>query len=262
MSKTVASQLIWLRPEPGERKPRLTRAAIARAALAIADAEGFEALSMRRVASELGAGVMTLYHYIKTKADLMALMDDALMGELLVPEGELPVGWQEALLAIARRTRDVFTRHRWALLSMRGVPPGPNALRHFEQSLTALAHAPFDEIDKLELLKLVDDFVMGHALRVGEVHAWSNGDPAVAKAVEEFGRREIATGRFPLTAALMKGADPRDAAKHVLWLTDERRFERALAALLSGALLQMRRRRREEAARPKVIRPKRPLRRT
>lgn len=65
---------ISLRPEPGERKPRLTRDRIAEAALAIADRAGFEAVSMREVAGRLGAGTMTLYHYVRTKDDLVALM--------------------------------------------------------------------------------------------------------------------------------------------------------------------------------------------
>jgi AcrR family transcriptional regulator len=257
MSKTAAAELIWLRREPGERKTRLTRAMLAEAAIAIADKEGFDAVSIRRIATELGTGAMTLYHYIRTKADLVALMDDALMAELVVPEGELPSAWRAALLAIARRTRDVFARHPWALLSMRGALPGPNALRHFEQSLAAVASAPFDEPGKLELLQLVDDFVMGHALRVGEVHAWTGGDPAVAKAVEEFWRRELATGRFPLTAALMKSTGDGNGEGHVRWQMDPDRFDRALTVLLDGALSRARRQRREGEARRKVAQPRR-----
>ena len=68
-----------------KRKSRLTREKIAAAALAIADKEGFEAVSMRRVAQELEVGTMSLYYYVKTKDDLIAAMDDALMGEALLP---------------------------------------------------------------------------------------------------------------------------------------------------------------------------------
>lgn len=145
----------------------------------------------------------------------------------------------------------MYARHPWALLWMRGALPGPNAMRHFEQSLAAVASAPFDELQKLELLQLVDDFVIGHALRVGEVSSWTAGDPAVAKAVEELWRRELATGRFPLTAALMKNDAVGEADGHVRWLTDPERFERALAALLDGALSQVRSRDREGQARHK-----------
>src|SRR5262249_54891746 len=64
--------LIWLRPEPSGRRPRFTREQIARAALRIADDESFEAVTMKRIASELGAGTMTLYYYVRTKADIVA----------------------------------------------------------------------------------------------------------------------------------------------------------------------------------------------
>ena len=99
-----------------KQKSRLSREKIATAALAIADREGFEALSMRRVAHELNAGTMSLYYYVKTKDDLIAAMDDALMAEALLPS--LPEGWQRAMMAIAKRTHAVFIRHPWALAAM------------------------------------------------------------------------------------------------------------------------------------------------
>src|SRR5262245_47329486 len=118
------------------RTQQLSRETIAAAALAIADTEGFTAVSMRRVAEELGAGTMSLYYYVKTKAELVAAMDDALMAEVVVPT--LPKHWRKALTAIAQRTRDVFIRHPWALSSMQSAPPGVNAMRHMEQCLKAL----------------------------------------------------------------------------------------------------------------------------
>src|ERR1700722_16400026 len=95
---------------------KLSRESIAAAALAIADAEGFAAVSMRRVAQEMGVGTMSLYYYVKTKDDLVAVMDDALMGEILVPS--LPKGWKRAIAEIAARTLAVYLRHPWALVSM------------------------------------------------------------------------------------------------------------------------------------------------
>src|SRR3954452_23863804 len=79
-------ELIWLRQEPSAARSAHTRSEIAAAALQLADAEGFEAVSMRRVAQALGAGTMTLYNYVRTKYELLALMDDAIMGEVLVSE--------------------------------------------------------------------------------------------------------------------------------------------------------------------------------
>src|SRR5262245_27967501 len=74
ISARLASLDVWTRPEPGSRKPRFNRDEIAAAAVRIADAEGLEALSMRRLAVELDAGTMTLYHYVRTKDELLALV--------------------------------------------------------------------------------------------------------------------------------------------------------------------------------------------
>lgn len=234
MPKRASNDSIWLRPQPGERSGRLTREKISAVALSIADTEGFEAVSMRRIAARLGASTMSLYHYVRTKADLVALMDDALMGEILVPEGQLPRRWREALSAIAHRTRDAFARHPWALLSMRGAPPGPNAMRHFEQSLEALEAAPMSLEGKLACLQLVDDFVFGHSLRAAQARAWFDGDSDLARSAEALGQQLFKTGAFPRTAALFAGTNSRDAARHRQWLTEDR-FEHALAAVLDGA---------------------------
>jgi AcrR family transcriptional regulator len=94
---------------------------------------------MRRIAAELGAGTMTLYHYVGSKHDLFALMEDAIMGDLLVVDGELPTDWRQALTAIARRARDTFRRHPWALTGMRGAglsrTPYATSSSHWPRSL-------------------------------------------------------------------------------------------------------------------------------
>src|SRR5215469_2186815 len=158
---------IWARPEPAARSPRFSREQIAAAALGIADAEGFEAVTMRRIARSLGAGTMSLYRYIATKDDLLALIGDALLGEALVP-GELPADWLEAIALMARQTRHAYLRHPWAihLVQDQGAVlaalAGPNGLRHMEQSLSALSDAPMDDRTKLDVLAIVDDYVYGH----------------------------------------------------------------------------------------------------
>ena len=171
---------------------QLTRERIAAAALAIADAEGFDAVSMRRVAQDLGVGTMSLYYYVKTKDDLVAVMDDALMGEILLPS--LPKGWKRAITAIATRTRDVFLRHPWALVSMSSAPPGPNAMRHMEQCLEALAETSMTADQKFSLLAIVDDFVFGYALR--ETAGDTALDPELAA--------QIASGAFPHLAKVFR----------------------------------------------------------
>lgn len=239
MAKRGSGDSIWLRPQPGERQGRLTRETISAAALSIADSEGFEAVSMRRIAARLGASTMSLYYYVRTKADLVALMDDALMGEILVPEGQLPQQWREAISAIARRTRDVFTRHPWALLSMQGAPPGPNAMRHFEQSLEALEDAPMSLAGKLACLQLVDDFVFGHSLRTAEARSWFGQDSHRTRSAAALGQELLETGAFPRTAALFARGNSRDAARNRQLLMEDR-FEESLAAVIDGALQRLR----------------------
>lgn len=168
------------------RTQQLSREVIAAAALAIADEEGFAAVSMRRVARQLGVGTMSLYYYVKTKAELTAAMDDALMAEVVA--STLPKDWREALTAIALRTRDVFIRHPWALSSLQSAPPGVNAMRHMEQCLQVLAETGMCTEEKLTLLALVDDFVFGYSLRE------TAGDPTVDV---DFAKKQLATGAFP-----------------------------------------------------------------
>jgi AcrR family transcriptional regulator len=164
MSTGAGRAPIWARPEPRSRAPRFSREQIAAAALRIADEDGIDAVSMRNVATKLGAGTMTLYNYVHTKDELIALMDDALMAEALVPDGELPDNWRDAVAAIARRTWAVLGRHPWALVAPQGAAPGPNTMRHFEQFLAAIAGTGLDGAATFDLLALVDSYVFGSAL--------------------------------------------------------------------------------------------------
>jgi AcrR family transcriptional regulator len=192
----------------------LSRETIAAVALQIADKEGFDAVSMRRVAQELNVGTMSLYYYVKTKDDLIAVMDDALLGEALLPS--LPKGWQPAMIAIAKHTHALFLRHPWALVSMLSAPPGLNAMRHMEQCLEALAETHMTNSEKLSFLATVDDFVFGHALR----------EAANNTAIDtEFAAAQLATGAFPRIAKIFaKGRIE----------TGKDRFEQGLQALLNG----------------------------
>jgi len=176
----------------------LSRETIAATAIAIADKEGFASVSMRRIALELGVGTMSLYYYVKTKADLIAAMDDALMGEILLPS--VPENWRKALTEIALRTRAVFLRHPWALSSMLTAPPGINAMRHMEQCLQALAGTGMTAREKFTLLAIIDDFVFGYALREGA------NDPAMDFS---FAKSQLNTGAFPrLVEVFGKGRLP------------------------------------------------------
>jgi AcrR family transcriptional regulator len=237
-SNTASERPIWSRPEPAGRRPRFSREQIAAAALAIADAEGFEAVSMRKIAAALGAGTMSLYRYIATKADLMALLDDALLGEALVPEDEMPSDWREALATVARRTRATLLRHTWAVHALysldgaRSERAGPNGLRHFEQSLAALDGAPLGIQAKGELLAIVDDYVIGHALQAGGLIARFGGSRRIpASVVEDFVASQLASGDYPHVQELLAGP-----AAQSLVDPDrlEERFEHGLRLLIDG----------------------------
>lgn len=118
---------------------------------------GFDAVTMKRIAGELGAGTMTLYYYVRNKADIVALMQDAIFEDVLVPAGELPSGWRDAVALIARRTRDVLVGHPWAVSSLNQAQFGPNASRHYEQSLAALASTTLSYPQKTEVTAILDD---------------------------------------------------------------------------------------------------------
>jgi AcrR family transcriptional regulator len=234
-----ARESIWSRPEPNTRRPAHTRESIASAAIRIADAEGFEALSMRRVAAELGAGTMTLYHYVRTKDELLSLVDNAVMGELLIPPDELPAGWRAGMREIAHRTRSVFVRHPWIVDMPKNVDDGPNGALHFEQSLAAMGETglPIDEC--LELVILVDDYVFGYVQRFNPMDAFAGDDPdeVVATFADEAVARLAAldAGAFPTLRALIPpGEELETFARLLRRALDPDRFDRGLELVLDG----------------------------
>lgn len=234
-------EVLWVRPEPGERRPAHTRESIAAAALKIADTQGFEAVTMRNVAAELGAGTMTLYHYVRNKTELTALMAETIMSEMVIPDAELPDGWRDGLAEIARRTRQIFVRHPWVADHMdddEQAAWGPSALRHVEQSLMVAARTGLPPDEQLELTGLIDDYVFGYAYRNREHEAERRHLEAMVTYLET----QLKTGEYPHLAA-MAGDDPRAQIEHIMELAnDEERFERGLQRLLDGVALDLERR--------------------
>jgi len=228
---------IWARPEPGARRASLTRDEIARAALAIADAETLDAVSMRRVASKLAVGTMTLYYYVRNKEELLDLMQDEIMGEVLVPEGELPADWRGALTEIAERTRETMLRHPWVL----GAPPaagGPNGMRHFEQSLAAVNEMELDLAGRFEVICAVDDYTFGYLLREVE-QANEDRSPYASEewieAVIAYLDEQWSSGAFPEVQRLLPGSSTRELIAELDALAhDAGRFRRGLAWVLDG----------------------------
>jgi AcrR family transcriptional regulator len=229
--------LIWLRPEPSGRKPRYTRAEIAGTALGIADAEGFDAVTMKRIAAELGAGTMTLYYYVRNKADIVALMQDAIFEDILVPAGELPAGWRDAVTLITRRTRDTLVRHSWSISSFNQAQFGPNAVQHYEQSLAALANTTLSYPQKTEVTAIVDDYVAGnaaHTIETQERLRTASRNPHLLIEAKAYGEALMSTGKFPeLEALAAEQARSTGSETGPLEHLDGQ-FEIGLAALLDG----------------------------
>jgi AcrR family transcriptional regulator len=234
-----------MRSEPtGRRAPR-SREDIAGAAIAVADAEGLEAVSMRRVASELGLGTMSLYHYVRSKDELLDLMGDGIMGGQLVDEAELRKGWRAGLTAIARATRANFERHPWiggAMTPRPSTMPGPNALRHVDQSLAAVDALDVPVPTKMEIIAAVDDYVIGFVLRsqrATELEEQVGSEATVADWMETIFvelRRWIESGAYPhlqRALELNRAAGGRDEDLGRMASSQER-FDHGLELLLDG----------------------------
>jgi AcrR family transcriptional regulator len=166
MPNRASDELVWDDSGQPGGGGGLTRSEVVAAALGVADAEGLEAVSIRRVAAELGVRPMALYSHIASKDDLVALMLHEMSGELLVPE-PLPDDWREALRLIARRAYDAYVQHSWALQAFgRGTRVGPNMLRRAEQSAAAVAGLGLAPADAWIALSIVHEWTIGHALHV------------------------------------------------------------------------------------------------
>lgn len=159
------------RPSKGP-KPGLTLDRIVDAAMAVASAEGLDAVSMGRVAKELGVSTMSLYRYVGAKSELHVLMQDAATGapppDLFPPDAD----WREALGRWAWSMREVYHRNLWALrLPTSGPPATPHMVAWWEWGLRALADTGLDEGTKVSLMMLVGGYVRSEALMMADVAA-------------------------------------------------------------------------------------------
>ncbi|MFC5007448.1 TetR/AcrR family transcriptional regulator [Dactylosporangium cerinum] len=129
-----------------------------RAAVEIADHEGLDAATMRRIAQEMGTGAMSLYRYVPKRDDLIDLMLDAVVGEVELPER--PTGdWRADLSLVAHQTRAVGLRHPWQVTLARRPTLGPNSLRVYDFSLRALDGFGLHVDEMTSLCGMVGDYV-------------------------------------------------------------------------------------------------------
>ena len=222
--------------QPPRRDRGLSRDEIVRTAIAVADAEGPDAISMRRIARELGAGAMSLYWHVRSKEELLDLMLESIEAEIEVPE---PSGdWRADLGAFAHRTRAAMSRHRWAMEFIGSRPPsGPNDARNLER-LLALFDGLADARLTMNIFGTVATYVTGAVMREAqEMRLQRDQERAAAALTEEQLLQEHeryrkwfeASGRYPRIVRLMEsGVDPDDPA------TRDERFQFGLDCVLDG----------------------------
>jgi AcrR family transcriptional regulator len=188
---------IWLRPERSAvgRPAQRSRAEITEVALRVADAEGLDAVSMRRVAAELGTGAASLYRYVDTREDLLDLMTDATGAEY---EQAPPTGdWLADLIAFGEQGRRIFRRHRWlAGLTMTRPVIGPNGTAAIEHFLTLLQGHPADIGAKMEAFGMLNGITAAFALQEQADHGLQ------ARNLAYLGHA-LTSGRHPRLAAFL-----------------------------------------------------------
>ncbi|MEW1911031.1 TetR/AcrR family transcriptional regulator [Kitasatospora sp. NPDC085895] len=243
----AARSSVWERPEPAARPAPspLSRERIVAAAVELADADGLEAVSLRKVGAALDAGPMRLYRYLSTKEELLDLMADAVHGEIAAPDADAPDAgapdadsggtdgdWRAVLRASAHRTRRAALRHPWFADLLGGRPGlGPNALGNRETVLAALYGAPgFLGIDAvLRAVGTVDDYLVG-ALRRETAELRAERDTGLDKdawrrSEGPYLSRMLAAGNYPALAAAVRYGTHTDPATA---------FEAGLDVVLDG----------------------------
>jgi len=203
---------VWERPEPRPRAAPtpLSRAAITDASIRLADANGLDAVSIRKIATELGVGPMRLYDYVAGKDELLDLMVDAVYAEIAAAVTPQP-DWRATVLAIAHATRSAALEHEWFTDLLGGRPRlGPHALAVGEATAAALDLAPSvrDTDDLQRSLGVFNAYLMG-ALR-SEVagrrtaRATATDEPTWQRAHGPYLQRVFATGKYPTVARLVR----------------------------------------------------------
>ncbi|MYT72157.1 MULTISPECIES: TetR/AcrR family transcriptional regulator [unclassified Streptomyces] len=205
--------LLWGTGDAPRRGPRpaLSLDRIVTTAVAVADAEGIAAVSMRRLSQELGTGTMSLYRYVPGKAELLDLMLDKVQTPYEPGEHPNALGekgsWRAAVETAARETLALYQRHPWLLQVNQARPVlGPGALAGMEKMLSRIRPMGLSDPELLSVLIMIDGYVSGAArTRVHEQEAerttgmtdtdfWAAQGPALEAA--------MASGRYPVMASL------------------------------------------------------------
>ncbi|WP_405215983.1 TetR/AcrR family transcriptional regulator C-terminal domain-containing protein [Agrococcus sp. Ld7] len=163
-------------------------------AVRLADREGVDGLTMRRLARELGVGAMSLYHYVASKEELLDGMIDVVFEEIELPtEG---IAWQPAMRSRAISARQVLARHPWAISLMDSrTAPGPAHLRHREAITACLRKAGFTVLMATHATWLLDSYIYGFAVQ-GASLPFETADE-LATMVEDVYLPQLPADEFP-----------------------------------------------------------------
>jgi AcrR family transcriptional regulator len=198
------------RPSKGP-KPGLSLERIVQAAVEVAKAEGIAAVSMNRVAAQLGSSAMALYRYVAAKDELLALMVDAAFDAYTPPEPA--TSWRKGLERWAWTYHDALRRHPWVLhVPISGPPITPNQITWLEEGLAALRATGLPEGEKMSVILLVSGYVRNEAAITADIQAAvaQSGKPVMPSWGEQV-TRLTAPERFPaLHAALASQTFDRD----------------------------------------------------
>jgi AcrR family transcriptional regulator len=220
---------IWLRPARGSRgrAPEHTRDGIAAVAVRLADSDGLGAVTMRSVAEALGGGSASLYRYVESRDELLALMVDQVNGELDYT-GIDGADWLVDLLALGRQSRAVYLRHPW-LTDTPGATGelGPNAVAYLEHALAAMRGLDLDGHRKLEAIGVFTAVVRLLARSEIEQRGTDPGDRRRQLAAAAHLGQLASDGSHPHLAAALS-APPVEP--------DEDQAERLLTRVLRGLL--------------------------
>ncbi|WP_162802147.1 TetR/AcrR family transcriptional regulator [Ornithinimicrobium murale] len=236
---TRSLRLLWHGLPPARKGPRpsLTLDQIVRAAIAIADAEGLDALSMRALARELNVGTMSLYRYVQDKAELMHLVLDHVTVRT-VEDGTPATDWRTMLETISQDARQMYLAHPW-LLQVNWSSPvlGPGSVGDLERTLSSLTELPFSDRERIMLVTLLDAYVTGS---VRQEVLFDQASALTDLTYEEFWELQLPfleaameSGRFPTMAAMSEDSFSGG------W---EETFELGLTLLLDGVEREVARR--------------------
>jgi TetR/AcrR family transcriptional regulator, tetracycline repressor protein len=193
-------------------------------ALDLLQAEGFDGLTMRRLAERLGIKAASLYNHVSDKTELLALMADAMCAEIRDVDRSKP--WREQLETMAVELRRVLMAHRDGARVLAATPPaGPNRLRLIERVLYTLTSAGLTPAKVVDASFVFNSYVVGFVL---DETLGNPPDEAVAQGMREEARRwfkSLPRDEYPTLVAL---------ADAIIDTPPDRRFKIGLRALLAG----------------------------